>query len=473
MEERVLAWIEDHEMIAPGTDVICAVSGGIDSMVLLHLMNNLSIKYGFTVCAAHFNHKIRRDEATRDEMFVRRYCEKNYIAFYSGSGDVISYAVNNSLSTEDAARQLRYSFLSNIVPDGLIATAHHADDNLETMLIKLVRGCGPTGICGIPPVRGNIIRPLLPFTRREIVEYAESHNISYVEDSTNFSNDYLRNRIRHNIIPQLVAENPNIATNFINTSSALREDDIYLRSQAVHYYNLLGISDNIIHLYTHVESKTGHRETVSLGDLPSPIFTRVVKLFLEKNNIHYTANTITTICDAIASAKQTYKFNLPGGKVFMIKGDIIMIVDDVWRGGFNHTDKGIWRLDPSKPFESTIYSFDLGFSELPMIIELEHGTVKIEKAIYTGSLDFDTLYFPISDNILIRNIHSSDHIKLPGGTKKVRKALKDKGLLGENWIQYPVLVDTRTNTIVGVLGLGVNLDYRVNIGDKCARVSLV
>ena len=216
-----------------GGRVLCAVSGGLDSMCLLDYMTR---QPGFSVGAAHFNHCLREAEADRDEAFVRDFCAKRRIPFVSGSGDTRSLAEREGLSTEEAARRLRYEFLNKAAEDGgydAILTAHHADDNAETVLLNLVRGTGSAGLAGIPQVRGNICRPFLRIPRAELAAYAAAHGVPHVEDSTNDDPDAAaRNALRSSVMPVLRQINPKCVENIARTSAILREESDALESMA-------------------------------------------------------------------------------------------------------------------------------------------------------------------------------------------------------------------------------------------------
>ncbi|MEI3160450.1 MAG: tRNA lysidine(34) synthetase TilS [Oscillospiraceae bacterium] len=173
------------DAIAPGARVLCAVSGGVDSMYLLYRMAELGAQRGFAVGCAHFNHGLRGAESDRDEAFVRAQCEKLGVPFYAGRGDVASV---RGMGTEAAARELRYAFLTRCADEhgyDWIATAHTADDNAETLLLNLARGCGLRGLTGIPPQRGKLLRPMLDTTRAQAEAYLTARAIPHVEDSTN------------------------------------------------------------------------------------------------------------------------------------------------------------------------------------------------------------------------------------------------------------------------------------------------
>lgn len=204
--------------------VLCAVSGGLDSMCLLHFVSR---QPGLTVAAAHFNHRLR-DTAGRDEAFVRDWCAGRDIPFFAGDGDVAVMARKEGLSVEEAARRARYAFLENTAAEGgfdAILTAHHADDNAETVLLNLIRGTGTAGLAGIPRVRGNILRPFLETSRAELAAYAAAHDIPHVEDETNTDPDAAaRNRLRLQVMPLLKEINPAAAENIAAAAAILARE---------------------------------------------------------------------------------------------------------------------------------------------------------------------------------------------------------------------------------------------------------
>lgn len=211
--EKILSLVRQYDMLPPGSRVLCAVSGGADSVCLLHF---LSCMPGISVMAAHFNHCLRGGESDRDELFTKSLAESLHILFAAGRGDVAGYAALHGMGTEEAARRLRYEFLEKTASElgcDKIATAHNANDNAETVVMSLARGAGLRGMCGIPPVRGRLIRPLLNVTRSEIESYLEQNGLGHVEDSTNASDDYARNRVRHHVLPVLESINSSAIMN--------------------------------------------------------------------------------------------------------------------------------------------------------------------------------------------------------------------------------------------------------------------
>lgn len=212
------------ELLRPGSRVLCAVSGGADSMALLHRLRQ---REDFSVCAAHYEHGLRGEESLRDAAFVEDYCRARDIPCLVGHGDVKGYARERGLGIEEAARELRYAFLERAA-DALgcdtIATAHNADDNAETLLLHLLRGSGLDGLRGIPPRRGRIVRPLLDTTRAEIEAYLKENGVPHVEDSSNAADAYSRNLLRHQVMPVLRELNPRVSEAMGRTARLLARD---------------------------------------------------------------------------------------------------------------------------------------------------------------------------------------------------------------------------------------------------------
>ena len=227
MVNKICAFMKRYEMVKPGDSVICAVSGGADSMALLWAMYLLKDKLQITLSAAHFNHHLRGDESNRDEAFVTAFCEGYDIPLYKGEGQILP----GEKGLEDAAREARYAFLDTL--PGKIATAHTADDNAETLLMHLIRGTGLKGLGGISPILGKRIRPMLAVTREEVLAFLDSYHLSYVEDSSNHEDAFLRNRLRHHVMPLLKQENPRLSENLTEMALQLREDEALLAARKV------------------------------------------------------------------------------------------------------------------------------------------------------------------------------------------------------------------------------------------------
>ena len=232
------AWMEQWNMVPQaGTTVLCAVSGGRDSVCLLHYLHSISARYGFSVAAGHYNHHMR-PTAQRDEDFVRALCRQLEVPFYTDGCDVVAAAGAAGLGVEEMGRHLRYEFLERLADElgaERIATAHHMADQAETVLLNLLRGTGPEGLGGIPPVRGRLIRPLLNTPRQEIEEYLFRHGLGHVEDETNERLAFARNRLRKNVMPELEQINGALRQNLARTAAIVRRENDYLNALAAEY----------------------------------------------------------------------------------------------------------------------------------------------------------------------------------------------------------------------------------------------
>lgn len=231
MKAEVLEFCRQEQLFSPGDRVLCALSGGADSMALLWCLHSLQQELGICLCAAHFNHCLRQEASEADEAFVRNFCTDHGIELYVGRGDVRQYARQQGLGLEEAARKLRYDFLFSLEFDRL-ATAHHADDNAETVLLHLLRGSGLTGLCGIAPRRGKLVRPLLTVSKEQIEAYLLAEQIPWREDESNGEDFCLRNRLRHRVIPLLQEEQPCFARQIARQSRILRREEAYLEDRA-------------------------------------------------------------------------------------------------------------------------------------------------------------------------------------------------------------------------------------------------
>ena len=234
LEKRVLEYLKARSLLQRGDRVLCAVSGGADSLCMLMVLRRLSGLIGCTVEAATFDHRIR-PEGAADAAFVQRICAEWVIPCHAGSGDVPAAAGASGAGLEETARRLRYAFLESVadkIGAQRIAVAHNADDNAETVLLHLLRGSGLNGLGGIAPARGRIIRPLLALSRAEIEAYCADRGISYVTDATNADTSYTRNYLRHQVLPLLREKNPKLLTAFGRTAESLRRDNAFLESEA-------------------------------------------------------------------------------------------------------------------------------------------------------------------------------------------------------------------------------------------------
>lgn len=218
-EQTILQTIKENNLITYGDTIVVGVSGGVDSVVLLTILNKFQKRFGATIKVAHVNHGIRKETAVRDETFVKDLCKKMDLEYHLLRENIPLYAKQHKQTEEEAGREVRYAFFEKLAgKSGKIATAHHANDNAETMLMNLMNGTGLNGICGIQIKRDNIIRPLLYLSKEQIYQYAQDNQLSYVEDETNEINDYTRNKIRNVLIPLIEKEfNPSFVKSSVKS----------------------------------------------------------------------------------------------------------------------------------------------------------------------------------------------------------------------------------------------------------------
>lgn len=243
MIEKLLSHLIDNFPFLIGKKILLATSGGKDSMVMVHLFQQLKYKIGI----AHCNFQLRGMESFDDQNFVQEYAATNDIPVFITQFDTKAFSEDYKISTQVAARELRYNWfyeLLEIEKFDYILTAHHADDSLETFLINLSRGTGLEGLTGIPEQNRKVIRPLLAFSQDEIEEYARVNNVQWREDSSNASDKYLRNKIRHHLVPMLKELNPNFLSSFHKTQTYLQEAQVMVEDASIMVYQQVAKQDN-------------------------------------------------------------------------------------------------------------------------------------------------------------------------------------------------------------------------------------
>lgn len=312
MNNKVLKFIKNNNMIASGDGIIVGLSGGADSVCLLHLLCSFRDALNIKVGAAHLNHMLRGQEAERDENYCKKLCQSLDLPFYSKRMDISTMAQQQGISFEQCGRNARYAFFDEVAQQygyNKVATAHTLSDSVETFLFNFMRGTGTKGLCGIPLVRNSIIRPLLSCTREEIEQYCQSNNLQYMTDSTNLSDDYSRNFIRHNIVAQLKNKNQSFEQAAYRTMSMLRADEQYLDE----------ISSQI---YDHIVCDNGINCS-RLKDENISIRTRVLYKYFKHNDIEVDYKTISKADEIITAEKG--KINLPADKALAAKNGIAKI----------------------------------------------------------------------------------------------------------------------------------------------------
>lgn len=221
--------VAEWNMFPQGCEIVAGLSGGADSMALVHFLLGYTRERGMKLTAAHVNHGLRGAEADADERFVAGWCAENRVELKILRADVRALAAEKNEGLEECGRNVRYSFFRSLCGENTrIATAHTLSDSAETVLLNLARGAGTRGLCGIPPARGNVVRPLIGVTRAQVEEYCSFYGLPYVTDSTNRSDEYARNRIRHGVVPAMQRINPAFEASVARMTGLLRRDDEYL-----------------------------------------------------------------------------------------------------------------------------------------------------------------------------------------------------------------------------------------------------
>lgn len=228
--------VTEYKMITAGDIIVAGVSGGADSMLLLNYLISVKNKYGIKIIVANVEHGIRGAESKRDTEFVRSYCEKQGIEFHCLEIDAVNEAKKEKTGVEEYSRKRRYEFF-NSLGGTKIATAHNLSDNVETVIFRLARGTSLNGCCGIPPVRGNIIRPLIECSSDEIRNYCRENSIDFVVDSTNFDNKYSRNFVRNKVLPDFEHLNPSFLTAFNRFITSANEDNEFINKYCAKEYD--------------------------------------------------------------------------------------------------------------------------------------------------------------------------------------------------------------------------------------------
>ena len=436
---QVSRFCREHSMLPREGTVLVGLSGGADSMCLLSILKKLSEKHGFAVAAAHFNHNLRGAESDADALFVREYCRENGIAVFMGSGDVKERASSSGETIEEAARSLRYEFFAQAREESgacRIATAHNADDNLETVILRLARGTGLKGLCGIPPVRDDIIRPLLCVSRAEIEAYLAENGIPHREDSSNLSDDYARNRVRHHVMPVLRALNPSAASAASVTTRLLSRDEEHLSSEAQAF-----LEKNLV---------AGGINAEALSSAPFPIASRAVRMMLSDG---LSAGHVDDVLALSRSASPSAKLDLPGCTV--------------------RREYGMLYFSPAEA--PTFAPFTLSPGEHVFIEELG-VTVSCEKSVFSGSIHKTLTSFLFkSENvcgiITVRPRLAGDRIRLSpsGGSKSLKKLFIDKKIPAHLRASLPVIADEFGP--LAVCGVGSDLRSWPKIGDEVLKVT--
>ena len=404
MLNKLLAFNRRYRLMNPGDTVICALSGGADSVALLFSLYLLKDKLGITLEAAHFNHNLRGEESDRDESFVRNLCDRYDIPLHIGSGQILP----GKKGLEAAARDARYGYFQTL--EGKIATAHTADDNAETVLMHLVRGTGLKGLGGIAPRNRNVIRPMLEITRLDVEAFLEEWCLSHITDSSNDTDAFLRNRIRHHVMPLLKAENPRLAENLSAMALNLRQDEEVLSE--------LAVQDTLPSVET-------------LKSMAPALRSRALEAFFKKSGVKEPEQSHIELAEKLVfSEKPSARAAFPGGVTIARSYDRLAV------------------LQPEDTPEEAV---------LPCPGETEFGNYRVI-CTPAETIKNTATVFTIrpQGQVVLRCRKSGDAIRLSGGTKQLKKLFIDKKIPASQRPQIPVISDEAG--VLAVCEIGVNLD---------------
>ncbi|WP_028988491.1 tRNA lysidine(34) synthetase TilS [Thermicanus aegyptius] len=427
MEKTLGETVRKHHMIKRGDRVLVGISGGPDSVALAHWLYRHREEYGIEVALAHYHHGLRGKEADEDEAFVRHLAKEWNLPYYVGKAPLKEIHEEELGNLQDLAREYRYRFFRETgekIGANKIAIAHHLDDQVETMLMRFVRGTGPGGLVGIPYTRPltptiTVIRPFLEITRKQIEDYLKRNLLCFRIDSSNKKTDYLRNRLRIETIPQLQAINPNLSSVLLHLSEMLREDEDYLASEA---------EDVFSSLTTYKEPEEIRISLAKWRETPFPLQRRAIKLIcnylvhVEEEVPYFHVEAIRKIF----AEDHPKEWNLPWGITVIARyGEGIFRMKRESRGrGFHYPVQipgSIWIAEMNKRLICSV------LHEIPRI-DGEHALFDYEEVMKLGPLS-------------LRSRRAGDYLYLKGlaGHRKVKDIFIDEKIPKEKRDQIPLL----------------------------------
>ena len=405
MLNKLRAFLKEQALLSPGDKVIAAVSGGADSVAMLFALYLLRDELGITLEAAHFNHHLRGAESDRDEAFVTDFCGRYCIPLHLGSGRIVS----GKKGLEAAARDARYAFLRSL--PGKVATAHTADDNAETVLMRLIRGTGLKGLGAIAPVSGNVIRPMLTVTRDDVEAFLEEYALPQVEDSSNAEDDFLRNRIRHGILPLMRAENPRIGENLSAMALLLRQDEACLQAMI---------------------PEEQMPDVSRLKAMEPALRRRTLERFLKAQGVREPEQIhILQAEQLLYHWSPSASMQFPGGVTIGRQYDRLV------------------RLECAPELPETRLS-------VPGEICIGGKRFVSEYATDLEERPDSVLVCPVGV-LIVRSRRSGDTMRLPGGTRSLKKMYIDRKIPASQRAAVPVLADDRG--VLAVFGIGTDIRF--------------
>lgn len=444
MINKVLNYISKNNMIDKGEGIVLGVSGGADSVCLLTALNELKEPLNLKLYVVHVNHGIRGAEADSDEKYVEGLCGSMNVWFRAYHYDVPHLAEKNGLSEEEMGRNIRYGLFEKVrkeVGAAKIAVAHNSNDSAETILYNMCRGTGIKGVCGIPPVRGNIIRPLLCCSRSEIEEYIDIRNISYKTDSTNLKSEYTRNKIRLELIPY-INENINNRSveHILNLAEQLSSIEKYINYEAEKAY---------IQSVKELENEI-RIDINSINRYPDIIRQEVIRKCIEK-----TAGKLKDITSGHINSVVELIDNTTG-KRFNLPYDIVC--ENIY--GYCRIKRGKSVDTHFEPIEVSVPGEYIMENGSKFIFSLENS-VNFKEKMYTKWFDYDR----IKNAMQIRFRQNGDFLEVAnGGHKKLKSYFIDEKVPREQRDCIPLLSDG--NHIIWIVGYRISEAYKITDSTK-------
>ena len=460
--------ISDYDMLHSGDTLLVAVSGGPDSVALLHVMLELSEIFSLKLGIAHLNHTLRGQESDNDALFVELMARRLNLSFYLSKKNVLQYQRNNRLSLEDAARRVRYSFFSETAERygfDRIATGHHSDDNAELVLMNILRGSGHKGISGIPPVRkifGSkqlVIRPLIKLTRADILLFLKEQHIEYVVDQSNYDTSLLRNRIRYNLIPELKKlYNPGV-TEALNRLSAIVSDEekwiddltnsIFEKNKQLRNESRIGLS--IVGI-----------ESIDVAALRR-VLRQAVKI-VKGNLKSITFAHINSIINLLKNGSSSWNLDLPVG-IRIQRSYGILFVSKEEKMQLKSLPVFVYMVQQPESGGSFLLLPDRLAISIKFTVVENMRTVNLRNhKKKTAFFDMDALNFPL----MVRNLMPGDRFRPLGcsGTQKVKKYFINKKVPRQDRACTPVLLNKEK--IIWLAGH--QIDESAKIKDSTVKV---
>lgn len=437
IEHKLHRYIEKHQLLQKGDEIVIGVSGGADSMMLLHYLYTHQEQYGIRIKVAHVHHGIR-EEAERDAVYVETVCKEMNVPFYRHNCNIKDLAKEKQISEEEAGREERYNFFISLLNHGgKIATAHNMNDQAETLMMRFIRGTDIKGLGGISPKRDEIVRPLLCLTRAEIESYCKTYEINYQDDHTNFLPIYTRNKIRLQCIPYIEKElSPGIIRTLGEHSELYQEEENFLK-------------EHTEKLFEDCSSIQGEEILLDI--------TRLISYhkYMQKRIILLSLYTLTKKGKDITSKHIEAILSLMEGQSGK---EVHMPYEIVVSRQYDTLIFKKMKLDK----EAYCYPLQLGKQYIKeanleidlSIIEKERIQQKAEN-IYTKYID----YGKIKHDFCIRIRQSHDYIQLPGGSKKLKKLFTDDKIPKAERDHIPLIA--QGDEIVWIVGSRLNANYYV------------